>query len=240
MDIEQTDHLIAYFTDVCASRAGAGAGRADASGDAREAAGPRKPVDSRSPGPRPKEPAKPAQAAHETQGAHHRHLGGAVPGPEGGRRAHGSSRGAERAGAAAGVKYQLEKAHCEGMVSVHQDPEDPTKPRGTDILGSLMIIDSTPDGSVLTVFGWDNRPGEVHNEGTSLIGPKIVVDQLHNLAVIEGRGSVAMPSSSGLTGAELKTAEPVVIHFRDGMTFRGRSRSPSSSARSAPRRAARG
>ena len=103
-----------------------------------------------------------------------------------------------------GVKYQLEKAHCDGMVSVHQDPEDPTKPRGTDILGSQMVIDSTPDGSVLTVLGWDNRPGEVHNEGTSLIGPKIVVDQLHNLAVIEGRGSVAIPSSSGLTGTELK------------------------------------
>ena len=106
------------------------------------------------------------------------------------------------------------------MVSVHQDPEDPTKPRGTDILGSQMVIDSTPDGSILTVFGWDNRPGK-YNEGTSLIGPKIVVDQLHNLAIIEGRGSVAIPSSSGLTGAEPKTVEPVVIHFRDGMTFKG-------------------
>ena len=120
-----------------------------------------------------------------------------------------------------GTKYQLEKARCEGMVSVHQDADDPTKPRGTDILGSLMLIDSTPDGSILTVFGWDNRPGEVHNEGTSLIGPKVVVDQLHNLAVIEGRGSAAIPSSSDLAGAELKSPEPVVIHFRDGMTFRG-------------------
>ena len=30
------------------------------------------------------------------------------------------------------------------MVSVHQDPDDATKPRGTDILGSLMLIDSSP------------------------------------------------------------------------------------------------
>ena len=82
-----------------------------------------------------------------------------------------------------------------------------------------MLIDSSPDGSILTVFGWDNRPGEVHNEGTSLIGPKIVVDQLHNVAIIEGRGSVVIPSSSGITGAELKSSEPVVIHFRDRMKF---------------------
>ena len=121
----------------------------------------------------------------------------------------------------AGMKYQLKTARCEGMVSVHQDPEDPTKPRGTDILGNLMLIDSTPDGSVLTVFGWDNRPGEVHNEGTSLIGPKVAVDQLHNLAIIDGRGSLAIPSSTDLPGPELNTAEPVVTHFRDRLKFSG-------------------
>lgn len=120
-----------------------------------------------------------------------------------------------------GLKYQLEHAHCEGMVSVHQAPDSPTKPRGTDILGSKMLIDSTFDGSILTVFGWDNRPAEVHNESTSLIGPKVVVDQLHNLAVIEGRGSVAMATASDLSGTELKQPEVVVIQFRDRMTFKG-------------------
>jgi hypothetical protein len=84
-----------------------------------------------------------------------------------------------------------------------------------------MLIDGSPDGNVLTVFGWDTRPAEVHNEGTSLIGPKVVVDQLHNLAVIEGRGSAAMLSASDLTGAELRQPEVVVVHFRDGMVFKG-------------------
>src|SRR5581483_506865 len=74
---------------------------------------------------------------------------------------------------------------------------------------------------ILTVFGWDDRPAQVHNEGTSLIGPKVVVDQLHNIAVIEGRGSVAMVTASDLTGSELKQPEVVVIHFRDGMIFEG-------------------
>ncbi|HSQ56777.1 MAG TPA: hypothetical protein VLM40_13635, partial [Gemmata sp.] len=122
---------------------------------------------------------------------------------------------------AGGVKYQLEKARCDGMVSVHQDPVDATKPQGTDIIGSLMIIEGSPDGNIMTVFGWDNRPGEVHNEGTHLIGPKVVVDQLHNIATVEGRGSLAMPTSTDLSGATLKNAEVVVINFKDGMNFEG-------------------
>jgi hypothetical protein len=129
--------------------------------------------------------------------------------------------GAPPSDQSAGLKYQMEKARCEGMVSVHQDPADASKPRGTDILGSLMLIDSSPEGDILTVFGWDDRPGQVHNEGTSLIGPKIVIDQLHNLAVIEGRGSALIPSSSDFAGTELKQPEVVVVHFRDGMSFRG-------------------
>jgi hypothetical protein len=118
-------------------------------------------------------------------------------------------------------RYTLERARCEGMVSVHQDPVDPSKIRGTDISGSLLLIDHTPEGSILTVHGWDNRPGELHHEGTSLIGPWIKIDQVHNLAVIEGRGSMAVPATTDLAGNTLAKAEPIVIHFRDGMTFKG-------------------
>jgi hypothetical protein len=118
-------------------------------------------------------------------------------------------------------KYTLERARCEGMVSVHQDPADPSQVRGTDISGSLLLIDHTPEGSILTLHGWDNRPGELHHEGTSLIGPWIKIDQIHNLAVIEGRGSMAVPATTDLAGNTLTRAEPIVIHFRDGMTFKG-------------------
>lgn len=118
-------------------------------------------------------------------------------------------------------KYTLERARCEGMVSVHQDPPDPSKVRGTDISGSLLLIDHTAEGSILTIHGWDNRPGELHHEGTSLIGPWIKIDQVHNLAVIEGRGSMAIPATTDLAGNTLTKTEPIVIHFRDGMTFKG-------------------
>jgi hypothetical protein len=84
-----------------------------------------------------------------------------------------------------------------------------------------MLIDSDPEGKILTVYGWEDRPGQVHNEGTSLIGPKVVIDQLHNLAIVEGRGSLVMPASSDLSGSPLKKAEDIIVQFRDGMNFRG-------------------
>jgi hypothetical protein len=218
MDIEQTDQLIAYFTDIAPP--GQAAGPVEPMAPvAPGGAGPRNPPEPKA-APAPPEPAKPAKPPMKLKArmidtwVERYPLPNAPATPM-------AVAAAPNEAANGGMKYQLRKAKCEGMVSVHQDPEDPTKPRGTDILGSLMLIDSTPDGSILNVFGWDNRPGEVHNEGTSLIGAEIIVDQLHNEAVIKGRGSVVIPSSTGLTGTEPKTNEPVVIHFRDGMTFRG-------------------
>lgn len=119
------------------------------------------------------------------------------------------------------VKYELERARCDGRVVVHQDPADPTKPRGTDILGDALLIDHSPRGSVMTVTGTDAKPGEVHHENTSIIGPKVVIDQLHNLATVEGRGAMAMPAGSGLSGGAIQQPEMIVVHWRDGMTFSG-------------------
>jgi len=218
MDVEQSDQLIAYFIDIAPPEPVAGPVE-PMSPAAPGAAGPGKPPDPKAV-PMAPEPPKPAKPPMKLRARTIDTWVERYPTPKTAAAPMVPPVGPNEM-ADSGVKYQLKQARCEGMVSVHQDPDDPTKPRGTDILGSIMHINSTPEGSALTVFGWDNRPGEVHNEGTSLIGAKIVVDQLHNLAVIEGRGSVVIPSSTGLTGTELKTNEPVVIHFRDGMTFRG-------------------
>ena len=120
-----------------------------------------------------------------------------------------------------GVRYEIEKARCEDHVVVHQDPADPDKPRGVDILGQTLLVDHTPDGSVMTVTGPDQAPGQVHHEGMSIVGPKIVIDQLHNLTVVEGRGALSMPAGSDLSGGELKQPEVLNVHWRDGMTFSG-------------------
>lgn len=122
---------------------------------------------------------------------------------------------------AGGVKYELERARCEGKVVVHQDPDDPEKPRGLDILAATLLIDQTPKGAVMTVGGSDDRPGEVHYETMSIIGPIVVIDQLHNVATVKGRGALQMPAGNDLNGAELAQPEVVTIHWRDGMEFKG-------------------
>jgi hypothetical protein len=220
LDIEQSDHLTTWFREG-APRVAAVAPPVSPSPE------PQAPAAT---SPRPKEPVAPVAVGKEPQPKP-----AEKPKPPTKLRARTIDTwvvrqpAAEAPGAAAspnertavGVKYQLENARCDGMVTVHQDPADATKPRGTDIIGSLMLIEGSPDGNKLTVFGWENRPGEVHNEGTSLIGPKVVVDQIHNVVRVEGRGAFKMPSSSDLTGATLRNAEVVVVQFRDGMHFQG-------------------
>jgi hypothetical protein len=125
------------------------------------------------------------------------------------------------------VKYQLDRARCEDeeQVTVHQDPTDPSKAAGVDILGRVRVIEGNPDGNILTVYGWQHRAGEVHQEDTALIGPEVVLDQLHNSAFVKGRGALTMPSGSDLAGNELARAETIVIQFRDRMDFKGALRS---------------
>ena len=50
----------------------------------------------------------------------------------------------------------------------------------------------------MTVTGEPGRPGEVHHEGMSVIGPKVVIDQLRNKLAVEGAGSLVMPAGSPL------------------------------------------
>lgn len=123
------------------------------------------------------------------------------------------------------AKYQLDRARCEDNVFVHQDPTDPTKSRGVDIIGRLLLIDGSADGSVMTVFGGPNRFGEVHQDEMSLIGPKVVLNQVLNSAAVDGRGSLTMPTGSDLSGSELARPEVVIIHWRDSMAFSGAQKS---------------
>lgn len=124
------------------------------------------------------------------------------------------------------MKYELDKARCEGSVEVHQDPTEPgPEKRGLDVRGNTLLVDATPEGSVLTVTGLnDSSPGQVQHDGMSILGPKIVLDQLHNTADVEGRGSLMLPSSTNLGGGELKQASVVIIHWRDFMRFKGADR----------------
>lgn len=120
-----------------------------------------------------------------------------------------------------GVRYELESVHCEDRVSVHQDPTEADKPRGVDILGQTLDVKQFPQGSQLRVVGNEEKPGEVHYENISIIGPNVFIDQLHNRTKVEGRGVLQMPSNSDFNGNELAQQEDVKIFWRDGMDFAG-------------------
>ncbi len=140
------------------------------------------------------------------------------------------------------VRYALEKLQCEGDVVAHQDPappenpQDPVKAQGLDVAGQTLYVDSTPDGSVMTVTGTEDRLAEVHHEGKSIEGPNVVINQLENQITVKGRGSLVMPAGSELNGGALNTppsqpeakpdqpeppAPPLKVHWLDGMDFSG-------------------
>lgn len=247
LDIDHTDRLIALFQDVTPSEPGVpnpmAPGKNDAVTQPKEPVNPNVPL---SPpmvpdaAPPPKEPEKPKPPmkikARTIDAWVYRYP---LPKPPGAPNTPPPppTPGENASPGGGGMKYELERAVCEGMVFAHQDPDDPAKERGTDIIGSRLLINNTlgnPNGSRLTVYGWgDYKVAEVHNEGTSLIGPMVLIDQLHNLAIIEGRGSLVLPANSDLTGADLKKSDadpkkqqqqnngPVIIHFRDKMEFWG-------------------
>src|SRR5207253_2419220 len=125
------------------------------------------------------------------------------------------------------LKYELERARCDGGVTVHQDPTDPTPPPGgiaprrMDITCQTLHVDQSPQGSVMTVVGTDEKPGEVHYDTVTIIGPKVKIDQVLNETTVDGRGTLVMPAGSDLSGTDLKTPEVVTVHWRDSMVFNG-------------------
>jgi hypothetical protein len=122
------------------------------------------------------------------------------------------------------TKYQLDHAEFDESVTIHQDPTELNKARGVDVLGRFVKITGSPGGNIMDVFGWTDRPGEVHQEDMSLLGPEIKLDQVHNAAHVTGRGALTMPTSSDLSGTELAQPEVVIVNWRDEMDFKGTAR----------------
>jgi hypothetical protein len=128
-------------------------------------------------------------------------------------------------GGGGGPVYELDRARCDGRVIVHQDPADPAKtPRGTDISGATLHVQKFPTGSLLTVIGTDQLLAEVHFESTTVCGPHVVIDQPNNLVNVTGRGTLSMPSSSDLSGAERDKPADMTVVWTEKMRFHGERR----------------
>jgi lipopolysaccharide export system protein LptA len=118
-------------------------------------------------------------------------------------------------------KNELERAHCEERVAVHQDPANEGE-RGVDIAGHTVDLEHYLEGNVLAVNGSaEKTPGEVHFDKVSLIAEDISIDQRDNVARVKGAGSMRMLSSSTLQGEKLTQPTYITVLWKDGMEFRG-------------------
>ena len=118
------------------------------------------------------------------------------------------------------LKYEMERAHCEDRVVVHQDPAKPEKnPEGLDIRGRSLNLDQSTLGKVMTVVGTGADWAQVHFEGMSLLGPLVVIDQPNNSSSVNGQGMLRMPNQSGV--GESSTATRLVVQWSNSMLFEG-------------------
>src|SRR5439155_1302329 len=79
------------------------------------------------------------------------------------------------------------------------------------------------DGNVLTVTGSAAVPGEVHTPDLSLIGPFIVIDQVDNVAEVQGMGSMRMVSTTDFEGKKLAKPTPLDVTWKQRMRFTGKN-----------------
>lgn len=116
---------------------------------------------------------------------------------------------------------QFDTVHCEGDVHVHQDPTPPQE-KPMDMRGRALQLKHTINGNILTVSGTTAAPGEVHFPELSLLGPNIVIDQVENVAEIQGMGSMRVSSTTDLQGNKLTQATPLEITWKRSMKFNGK------------------
>jgi lipopolysaccharide export system protein LptA len=123
-----------------------------------------------------------------------------------------------------GNKFDLDRVHCEDAVTVHQDGTEES-PTGIDLTGKMLDLDHKPEGNILVVTGTKEVPGEVRFDSVNLIGEEITINQPTNTASIRGPGTVRLLSNTNLHGEKLANAKPLVVHWQDGMEFRGADQS---------------
>jgi lipopolysaccharide export system protein LptA len=115
---------------------------------------------------------------------------------------------------------QLDDVHCEGSVHVHQDPTLPqSKP--IDMDGQKLYLKHTEQGNILEVTGNLQTPGEVKLPDLDLIGPFIRIDQIENVAEVQGIGSMRLESQTDMHGQKLDKPTPLMITWKNKMRFNG-------------------
>jgi hypothetical protein len=115
---------------------------------------------------------------------------------------------------------QLDSVLCEGRVRVHQDPATP-QDKPIDISGRTLSLKHTRDGNILDVLGTLQDEARVNFPELSLFGPRVHIDQIDNVADVEGIGGMTLDSQTDFEGKKLEKPAPVLITWKQSMHFDG-------------------
>jgi hypothetical protein len=126
----------------------------------------------------------------------------------------------------AGVKYELDRATCDGRVEVKQEPIDPRKSiNGLHIISSTLALDHFPTGHRLHVHGTNEKWAYVQFEDTTITGAEVLIDQPNNAVNVPTNGRLHMPSGSDLSGVPLANRNDLIVEWTEQMKFFGERRS---------------
>src|SRR5262249_801395 len=109
-----------------------------------------------------------------------------------------------------GEVNQLDSVLCEGKVRVHQDPATP-QDQPIDNTGRTVSLKHTRDGNILDVLGTLQEEARVNFPELSLFGPRVHIDQIDNVADVEGIGGMTLDSQTDFEGKKLHKPPPVPI-----------------------------
>jgi len=117
-------------------------------------------------------------------------------------------------------KNDLDKAHAEGDVVIHQDPANETE-KGIDITGHTVDVEHHLEGNKLVVAGTEQSVGVVHFDKVSIMADDIKIDQRDNSANVKGAGSMRLLSQSDLKGEKLAKPTYIDIYWSHAMDLDG-------------------
>jgi lipopolysaccharide export system protein LptA len=115
---------------------------------------------------------------------------------------------------------QLDSVLCEGNVRVHQDPATP-QDKPIDIIGRTLSLKHTREGNILDVLGTLQEEARVSFPELSLFGPRVHIDQIDNVADVEGIGGMTLESQTDFEGKKLERPAPLLITWKQAMHFDG-------------------
>jgi lipopolysaccharide export system protein LptA len=116
---------------------------------------------------------------------------------------------------------ELESLNCVGDVAVHQDAASP-RDHGIDIRGRTLELHHYPEGHVLYVTD-DVDLAQVQLDKTTILGPKITIDQKTDEALVHGAGVMKMPATGDLSGGKPTRPGELTVRWQRSMRFSGKS-----------------